>query len=150
MHVDVSSRIIILGPRDEVARYAMNPDNAPDWYANIKSVLWQTPPPLAVGSRVTFTAEFLRRRLAYTYEVTDLVPGTLLVMRTSEGPFPMETRYGFETAGKDGTRMTLRNRGAPGGFGRLLAPFMGMAIRIANRKDLRHLKQILETRATDG
>jgi hypothetical protein len=40
--------------------------------------------------------------------------------------------------------MTLRNRGEPAGFAGLAAPFMAIAIRRANRKDLRNLRAILE------
>ena len=146
MKVDVSSQIVIHRPRDEVAAFAVDPDNAPKWYVNIKSVAWETARPLRPASRIAFIAEFLGRRLAYTYEIVALVPGERLVMRTSEGPFPMETSYHWE--GTDGaTRMTLRNRGEPAGFAALLAPVMGLAIRRANRKDLLRLKQILESGA---
>ena len=40
--------------------------------------------------------------------------------------------------------MTLRNRGAPTGFSKLSAPFMAMAMRRANAKDLREIKRLLE------
>jgi hypothetical protein len=66
-------------------------------------------------------------------------------MRTSEGPFPMETTYTWEPVGDGGTRMTLRNRGEPSGFSRLGAPVLARAMRRANRKDLARLKEILET-----
>ena len=89
-------------------------------------------------------ARFLGRRLAYTYEVVDLVPGERLVMRTAEGPFPMETAYTWHPAGAASTRMTLRNRGEPAGFGKIAAPVMATAIRRANRKDLASLKEIME------
>jgi uncharacterized membrane protein len=148
--VDVSTQIEIERPRTEVAEYAGNPDNAPEWYVNIKSVEWQTQPPLQIGSRVAFVAQFLGRRLAYTYEFVVLVPGERLLMRTSEGPFPMETTYTWDVAGERSTRMTLRNRGEPSGFGRLGAPFMAAAMRRANRKDLARLKTILEGRPTHG
>jgi hypothetical protein len=41
--------------------------------------------------------------------------------------------------------MRLRNRGKPSGFSRLLAPFMGIAVRRANRKDLERLQELLES-----
>src|SRR5215212_11086433 len=134
MAVDVETQVEIARPRAEVAAYAVDPDHATAWYRNIERVEWQSPPPLAVGSRIAFVARFLGRRLAYTYELAELVPGERLVMRTLDGPFPMETSYGWaDSAG--GTRMTLRNRGEPAGFSKIAAPMMATAMRRANRKD---------------
>jgi len=116
MNVDISTSIVINRARELVSRYAANPDHAPEWYVNIKAVEWKTAPPVAIGSRIAFVAHFLGRRMAYTYEVVDLVPGERLLMRTAEAPFPMETTYIWETTSDGGTRMTLRNRGTPAGF----------------------------------
>src|SRR5262245_31063230 len=151
MALDVSTEITIERPRDEVAAYTADPARAPAWYVNIKRVSWKTDPPARIGSRVAFVAEFLGRTLEYTYEIVELVPGQRLVMRTAQGPFPMETSYTWESLPGGGTRMTLRNRGAPSGFSALLAPFMTIAVRRANRKDLQRLKEILEdpTRRVD-
>ena len=144
MAVDVQTEITIDRPRQDVAAYAANPDNATAWYENIKAVDWATEPPLAVGSRLSFVATFLGRRLAYTYEIRELVPGERLVMSTSEGPFPMETTYTWEDAAERGTTMRLRNRGEPSGFSRIAAPMMARAMRRANTKDLERLRGILE------
>jgi uncharacterized membrane protein len=143
MAVDVVTEIEIARPRAEVAAYACDPGNATRWYANIESVEWRTPPPLAVGTRLEFAARFLGRRLAYTYEVREHVPGERFVMSTAHGPFPMETTYTFEDA-PGGSRMTLRNRGEPSGFAKVGAPLMERAMRRANQADLRRIKEILE------
>jgi uncharacterized protein YndB with AHSA1/START domain len=146
MPVDVVTEIVINAPRGTVSAFAGDPSNAPKWYVNIKSIEWKTPPPVGLGSRVAFVAHFLGRRLAYTYEIVDLVPEARLVMRTSEGPFPMETTYTWESGVDGNTRMTLRNRGEPSGFSKLFAPFMALAMRRANRKDMARLKSVLERR----
>lgn len=136
---------VVARPLAEVAAYAGDPGNAPEWYVNIQSVEWRTEPPLRVGSRMDFVARFLGRRLAYTYEVIELVPGERLVMSTAEGPFPMRTTYTWiEVEG--GTRMTLRNQGEPSGFSRVAAPVMERAMRRATTKDLARLKGLLEAR----
>ena len=144
MGVDVLAEIRIDRPTDRVAAYAADPSNAPEWYANIESVEWKTPRPFRVGSRLAFTARFLGRRLSYTYEIAEHAQGKRLVMRSVEGPFPMETSYTFKPAANGSTRMTLRNRGTPAGFSRMFAPFMEAAMRRANRKDLAALKTRLE------
>jgi hypothetical protein len=120
--VDVLSELAIDRPRDRVAAYASDPSNAPEWYVNIKAVGWRTPPPMGVGSQLAVVAHFLGWRLSDTYEIVELVPGEL----------------------------TLRNRGRPSGFSKLVAPFMAVAMRRANRKDLARLKSILEAEPARG
>ncbi len=146
MDVDVETEIRIRRPPADVATFAGNPDNATAWYANIRSVEWKTPPPLRIGSRVAFVAHFLGRKLVYTYEIVELVEGRRLVMRTAQGPFPMETTYLWELA-EDGTRMTLRNRGNPSGVVRFAAPLVRRLMRRENQKDLARLKEVMERTA---
>ncbi len=142
--MDVVTDIVIDRSPDVVAAYASDPDNVPAWYANIKSVEWKTERPLRVGSQIAFVAQFLGKTLAYTYEIIEL-DARHLVMRTAEGPFPMETTYTWEPAAAGKTRMTLRNRGTPSGFASVAAPLMAVAVRRANQKDLALLKHRLET-----
>ena len=143
--VNVQTEILIRRPRAEVAEYASDPDNAPQWYENIHRSQRLTPGPVAVGSRVAFIARFLGKELNYTYEFVEYVPGEKLVMRTAQGPFPMQTTYTW--ADDDGgTRMSLGNSGSPSGFSRLAGLFMAPMIRRETRKDLQKLKSILEGR----
>jgi uncharacterized protein YndB with AHSA1/START domain len=142
--VDVLTEIEIARPRDEVAAFASDPANTTSWYRNIREVEWETPPPVAVGSRLRFSARFLGRPLEYTYEVREIEPGRRFVMSTAQGPFPMETTYTWEDALGGGTRMTLRNRGEATGFAAVSARVMARAIHRANNGDLKRLKRLLE------
>ena len=145
MNVDVVTEIVIDRPPGIVAEYASDPTNSAAWYYNIDSVEWKTSPPPQVGSQVEFVARFLGRTLRYTYEFAEFVPVERVVMRTQQGPFPMETTYTWRPESDGATRMTLRNRGEPAGFSKVMAPLMKPAIRRANRKDLSKLKAILES-----
>jgi uncharacterized membrane protein len=140
--VDVRTETVIDRPRQEVAAFTSDPSNATEWYRNIRSVEWETSPPVAVR----FRARFLGRDLVYTYEIRELVPGEKLLMGTADGPFSMETTYTFEDAPGGGTRVGLRNRGEPTGFAKVLSSVMSKAMRRENTKDLARLKELLETR----
>lgn len=144
MAVDVETSIEIAAPRERVAAFASDPENAPQWYVNITSVTSEQPAPVRVGSRVAFAADFLGRRMDYTFEVREIVDGERFVMSTAQGPFPMRTTYTWVDTPAGGTRMTLRNQGEPSGFGRIAAPVLAAAMRRANRQDLRALKRLLE------
>ena len=142
--VDVTTQIIIKCTLNRVFENASDPNNAPEWYVNIKSVEWRTQEILVVGSKIAFKAKFLGRQLEYVYEIIEFVPGQKLVMRTADGPFLMETTYLWEKIDDNTTRMTLRNRGNPTGFSKLITPFMAFAMKKANQKDLKRLKEIME------
>ncbi len=142
--VDVVTEIEINQPINIAADYATNPDHAPEWYVNIQSAEWKTPKPLAIGSQIAFKANFLGRELAYVYEIVEYEPQKKLVMKTANGPFPMETTYTWQEIGVSRTRMILRNKGVPSGFSKLFSPFMSTMMKKANKKDLKQIKEILE------
>lgn len=142
--VDVYTEITIKSPIKEVSEYAANPDHAPEWYVNIHSAEWKTAKPLKKGSLIAFKAKFLGRELAYVYEIVEFIPEEKLVMKTANGPFPMETIYTWDAIDANHTRMTLRNKGVPSGFSKMFSPFMSSMMKRANKKDLRKIKNILE------
>ena len=128
--VDVVTEAVIPRPVAEVAGYAADPTNAPEWYANIASVEWETAPPVDVGSRI-----------AYTYEVIEFEPEQRLVMRTAEGPFRWDHLHVAVDVG--GTHMSLRQPGNAFGLRAVAAPLVVAAMRRANRKDLAALTALL-------
>ena len=142
MPIDVTTEVVIDRPVAEVAAYAADPTNVPAWYDRISSVAWQTPPPVAVGTRVAFVASFLGKRLSYTYEVVELDLPHRLVMRTDDGPFPMETTYEWAAEG-DRTRMRLRNRGEPPGVLGKVDAVVAAQVRRSTTKDLAKLAALL-------
>lgn len=146
MAVDVVTERVIHRDPAAVASFVSDPANAPRWYSNIESVEWKSNPPLEVGSEMAFVARFMGRRLAYTYEVTEFVEGERLVMKTRDGPFPMETIYEWFKTDSGDTRMVLRNRGEPAGFSRVAGPVVERAMRRANEKDLAALARLLEAK----
>ena len=148
--VDVNTEIRIKIPIEDVANYAMNPLNAPEWYVNIKSAEIVEKANTAhkgdfeLGDKIAFRAQFLGKELKYIYEIVELVNSKRMVMRTADGPFPMETTYTFEKVDKGSTLMKLRNKGEPSGFSKFVSPFMSYMMKKANRKDLQKVKNILE------
>ena len=119
MLMDVVVETRINRPVHAVSAFAGDPSNAPEWYANIKRIEWQTEPPMRVGSRVAFVAMFLGRQLEYVYEIVEHVPGERLVMHSDGKPFPMRTTYAWEQAG-EGQSTEGRLEAGPVWPGRLL------------------------------
>ncbi|SDN25354.1 Polyketide cyclase / dehydrase and lipid transport [Fictibacillus solisalsi] len=142
--VDVVTEITINCPIDQVSSYSSDPENAPTWYVNIHSAEWKTSKPLIIGSKIAFKAKFLGRELAYVYEIVEIIPEKKLVMKTANGPFPMETIYIWSSLDHNQTRMILRNKGNPTGFSKIITPLIAKMMKKANMKDLQKLKYILE------
>jgi len=142
--VNVCTETVIRRPAAVVAAFAADPANVPKWYRNISSVKRTSPDGPVLGSHWAFVAKFLGQTLSYEYTIVEFVEGQRLVMRTKQGPFPMATTYTWVAVGDSSSRMTLRNEGEPSGFSSLVSPFLSVAMRAANRKDLKKLKDLLE------
>lgn len=52
MLVDVITEVVIARPPPQVAAFAADPDHAPAWYVNIKSVEWLSEPPLRAARQL--------------------------------------------------------------------------------------------------
>jgi uncharacterized membrane protein len=147
MSIDITAEVAIRRPVREVAAYMIDPAHDPEWIGGVREVRMETPPPLAVGSRVARVAHFLGRRVEYVNEVTELDPARVLDMRSVRAPFPMRVTYSFEPRGPDGANgTTVRNRvrGAPGGFFAIFGPLLGPMVKRSVQKDLERLRDVME------
>jgi uncharacterized protein YndB with AHSA1/START domain len=142
--VDVVSEIEIRRPRDEVAAFVCDQDNAPAWNDSVDSVEWESAQALAEGSRFTHVSGVLGGRVDYDYQVLELVPGERLVVSTEDGPFALRTTYTWADGPNGATTMTLHSYGHPDSLGRLSVPIIAKALRRANDKNLKRLKRLLE------
>ncbi|MGH2694425.1 MAG: SRPBCC family protein [Actinomycetota bacterium] len=144
MGIDVTARIEIARPPGEVAAIAMEAENDTRWIGGISEARRLTPGPTAVGTRVERVAHFMGRRIEYVMEVAELEPGRRIVLHSIKSPFPMRVTYAFEDA-PGGTRASVRVEGDPEGFYWLAGALIGPAVRRNIARDVRRLKQIVES-----
>ena len=145
MPVDVSATATIGWPREEVAAYLRDPANDTHWIGGLRSARLLTPGPVGVGSQVERVAGFLGRRVEYVNEITELTADRR-VMKSVRSPFPMRITYGHRNAGDSTTEVSVQVEGDAGRFYGLVGPLLGLAVRRSITRDLRNLKQVLETR----
>jgi uncharacterized protein YndB with AHSA1/START domain len=144
--IDVTAEVAIRRPPRDVAAYMTDPAHDSEWIGGVREARMETPPPLAVGSRVARVAYFLGRRVEYVNEVTELDPERVLDMRSVKAPFPMRVTYSFEPADGCGAATVVRNRvrGAPGGFFALFGPLLAPLVKRSVQKDLERLRDVME------
>lgn len=148
--MDVQVEQVIDRPREEVARYAMAPENEPVWIGGIRQSRMLSEPPVRVGTEVERIASFLGKRIEYALRVVEHEPGKRIVMDSIRGPFAMRVTYAFADEPAGGTRVTNRVEGETGGFYGLAAPLMAGAVKRSLQRDLRTLKRIVESSAAGG
>jgi len=146
MSIDVSVETTIGRPREEVARFVMDPANDPVWIGGISEARTVTDGPLAPGSRVARAASFLGKRIEYVNEIDELMPGERLVMHSVAGPFPMRITYEFADR-EGGAVARIRVEGDAGGFYAVGAPLLRRKVRRSVAADLATLKGLLEGRS---
>ena len=144
MAIDVIAEVSINRSREDVAKYAMNPDHDAVWIGGISEAKMLTDPPVGEGTRVSRVASFLGKRIEYILEVVRYEPRSLLAMRSIKGPFPMKVTYEFEEV-SGGTLARIRIGGETKGFYKLAGPLMSRAVKRNITKDLKTLKDLLES-----
>lgn len=146
MSTDVTVEVRIQAPRDEVAAYATDYTNDPEWIGAIREARLVTEPPFGVGAQVERTGSFLGRPLQYVNEVVELDPARRLVMKSVKAPFPMTVVYEFEDdRDREGASvMRIRTTGDASGAYKLAGPLLNQAVKRGVAGDLKRLKERVE------
>jgi hypothetical protein len=145
MTIDETAERVIRLPPGEVAAYAMDWRNDPEWTQGIRTAELTREADaggFGVGAEVTRTAYFLGKRIDYVLRVAAYDPPELLDMVSVAGPMPMHVTYTF-AAHPQGTLARIRVRGEAGRHYRLAAPIMARQVRSSIGKDLRDLERRL-------
>jgi hypothetical protein len=143
MGIELSAEVVIDRTRRDVAEVVLNPLNDSAWIAAVRESRLRQPGPVAVGTQVERTLQFLGRRLQQILVVTSYLPGKQMVLDAVGGPVPMEIRYELDDV-EGGTRARVSMAGDPGVVFRLARSVLIRVMRHTLARDLGALKTYLE------
>lgn len=141
---DIITEITINLPKERVVEYASDPENAPYWCKNIRSVAWDNEAQLRAGTKLIVRERLMRRNMENEYEVVEIIPGQKVVVRSLSNGMKIETTVGWQAIDEETTCMTVRVRAVPRAFSKAIVPFKALTIKNTCRRNLKRLKRILE------
>src|SRR5437764_3518298 len=146
MHVEAN--ITIDRPRREVFDYIARAERLPEYVSDFDWVRQESEGEPGLGTRYSYR---MQRGAEGTFDWTEFEPHSKLAWHgpaVKAGPGSMEPSGWWDLSEEDGgTRVKLVMTPKPGGFFRLLLPFMSRGMRGGNEKALDRLKQQVEARA---
>jgi len=145
----IEINLVINRPVEEVFVFVSNSENLPRWRATALKVKKVSAGPLMVGSIFRGRFTFLGRQFDGNLEVTAHEPNHVYAAKMTAGPFPLETRYTFESI-EGGTRIHFVMEGEPGGFFKLAEPVVVSVAKRSYETDLHNLKEMLEAQAVQA
>ena len=145
----IDETIVIASSVDEVFDFLMIAGNLPRWDSSMLECVQVGGGAVAVGTRFRGASLVLGRRIEWTTEVTEFVPGVRLASKSVDGPPTFTTCYEV-SASPTGT--TLRyclaaESGLSGAFGRAIEPIVHRGQTKVVRANLGTLASLLQRRA---
>src|SRR5687767_8377627 len=137
-------KVVIERPLGEVFAYLTDLEKLPEWQSSIVEIRREDDRPLEAGTRFTEVRRVAGRRIESTIEVAALEPEREFSLRVVEGPVPGTARHLLEAEGA-ATSLTVLGELTGGGLRSLAGPLLERAARREAERDLRHLKQVLES-----
>ena len=146
----IEETVIITRPVREVFDFLMLAENLPRWDSSVLECVQVGSGPVTVGTRYRGASRIVGRRIEWTTEVTEFVPGVRMTSRSVEGPLTFTVSYEVSSC-PAGTTLRYRlaaESGLGGAFGRALEPIVERAQTKVVRTNLDKLASLLEQRAT--
>lgn len=144
--MDASGQVVIARPRPAVAAIMFDLRYASLWATGVVSCTPLAPGPMRAGLRVKQVARFLGVKSTFIYEVVSMEQDRFVELRI-DSPLEMWVLHELEDA-PAGTLVRIRTASVGGdpGFTRLFGRVLGYLARYNVRRDLRQLKQLVESR----
>lgn len=145
----IDQSVVIARPAAEVLDYLVRAENLPRWDSSIVECVQLDAAPVTVGTRYRGASKILGRRIEWTTEVTEFVPGLRSESRSVDGPLTFRISYDLSPA-SEGTTLRYRlvaDSGLGGAFGRAMEPLIEKAQTKVVTANLATLVRLLEQQA---
>ena len=140
----VKHSIVIDRPIELVFDYVTDIKRMVEWIGPTIEANQTSENPRGVGTTSSRVSQFLGRRIESEMETVEFEPNQLIVNKAISGPMPeFEERISVESV-QDGTRVTIRLEGEPGGLFKLAMPILSRRARSQVANDLDTLKDLVE------
>jgi uncharacterized membrane protein len=145
----IDETVVIARPADEVFDFLMIATNLPRWDSSMLECVQVGGEAVTVGTRYRGASKILGRRIEWTTEVVEFVPGVRAASQSVEGSLTFTVSYEVSAA-PAGTTLRYRlaaESGLGGAFGRAMEPIVQRAQTKVVRANLDTLTSLLEQRA---
>jgi uncharacterized membrane protein len=145
----IDETVVIARPAGEVFDFLMLAENLPRWDSSMLECVQVGSGAVTVGTRYRGASKILGRRIEWTTEVVEFVPGVRAASQSVEGSLTFTVSYEV-SASPAGTTLRYRlaaESGLDGAFGRAMEPIVQRAQTKVVRANLDTLASLLEQRA---
>lgn len=142
--IEVTASAEIARDAAAVFDYVADFENNPTWQRGMRSAVWTSPPPVAVGSTYDQIARFLGREIRTSFEVTAFQPGRSITISSRAGSFPITVSRTVEPLDAGRCLVTAQVSGDSSRFLRIADPIARWLVGRSVAGDYARLKQLLE------
>jgi len=144
--IELKFQLTINRPLDEVFGYASDTENLPQWGGGVVGVKRTTSGPIGVGTVFRLTAKPPVGPVVYSdYEYTEYERNRKYTGVGEVGPIPFTETWVFDSI-PGGVGIHVQIWLKPGGFLKLLQPFLRLIFSVWIRSDFSKLKRVLEAK----